>query len=230
MWYNIAMKVGRENQPGGHVEGATETTAFEAFRVLEGRSGDVGGMEIHDPEKAAANLNRALGLVQSKLGDRVKINLNDVHFRVLEGNIIGESKENGTYIDPIMLMHPVMRLVHVLAHELAHQENEIQNEALVEAFVESVFGESDLDHDYEEGTRLFREFAEKFDANGDTDTGAKKIYELYAAEKYEEIYGQFMANVPEAQRDEAFSFFQKVFPELEYAGDRPGYFGVKAAA
>lgn len=198
--------------------------------MLEGGTGEVGGREIADREKAAANLNHALALVNSKLGGRVKINLDDIHFKVLEGNIIGESTENGTFIDPIMLMHPVMRLVHVLAHELAHQENEIQNEALVEWFVESVFGESDLEHGYEQGTELMREFAAQFDPNGDAESGVKKIYELYADEKFEEIYLQFIERAPQNELDEVFNFFQKVFPELEYAGQRPGYFDLRDAA
>ncbi|MBI2634729.1 hypothetical protein HYW82_03630 [Candidatus Peregrinibacteria bacterium] len=178
------MKTIREQDPNRAsgldyaVSTTAQITAQQALNALADGGKTVGGKEIVDPEQASQNLNRALAMVKAKIGDDVEIDLGDIYFQVFDGNVVGESKEDGTFVDPIMLMHPVMRLVHVLAHELAHRKNEIQNEALVEAFVESVFGRSDLEHDYEDGTAMFREFAEKFDKNGDANAGARKIYGL----------------------------------------------------
>ena len=211
----------------------TATTAADAMSVLKNGGSEIAGQKIKNPETAYNNLEFALDKVKLHFNETLKIDLNDIQFTQFKGNIVGESKESGTYIDPILLMHPAVRLAHVIAHELAHQNNSIQNEGLVESYVDQFFGNNGVEHGYDEALVNFSKFAERFDSSIDAKTATSKIYELYYSEKFESIYKIYHENYvktlnSEEEKDEAFKLFQTVFPELEYAGEKmPGDFELK---
>ncbi len=226
---------------GSHIVDAVNTiTAKNALKALKpkglgskNKKVDLAGQELN-PEKAYANLQEALKLVKENFGKTLKIDLNDIQFRQFHGNMVGESTEKGTYIDPVMLMHPALRLAHVIAHELAHKNKKITNEAVVEGFVHLFFGNDGAEHVYEKAVENFGEFARRFDKNGDVKAGTEKIYELYYKGKFEKIYQRYDKNYmsglgTDTEKEEAFGFFKEVFPELDYAvkEDKAGYFDMK---
>lgn len=175
--------------------------------------------KILDPVKAYENMQRALGLVKGAFGRVLKVDLNEVHFKSFGGNVVGESTESGTFIDPVMLLHPAHRFAHVLGHELAHNNNEIQNEALVDSYVESVLGESGISHPYEEAVAKFEVFVARL--GGDKKAATQKIYELYYSGNYEAIYEEYERNYcstlqSDKEKIEAMELFNAVFPELRY--------------
>ena len=211
----------------------TATTAADAMSVLKNGGSEIAGLKIQNPESAYKNLEFALDRVKVYFNETLKVDLNDIKFMQFKGDIAGESKESGTYIDPILLMHPAVRLAHVIAHELAHQNNSIQNEGLVESYVDQFFGNDGVEHGYDEAVVNFSKFAERFDSSIDAKTATSKIYELYYNEKFESIYKTYHENYiknlnSEEEKDEAFKLFKTVFPELEYAGEKmPGDFELK---
>lgn len=221
------------------VDEANTVTAKKALSVLsaEKKPGkkkvDIAGQTVN-PEKAYANLQEALGLVKQHFGKTLKIDLNDIQFRQFHGNLVGESTEKGTFVDPAMLMHPAMRLAHVIAHELAHKNKDITNEAVVEGFVHLFFGHDGAEHVYEKAVEGFEEFAKRFDKNGDVKAGTEKVYKLYYKGNFEKIYEGYEENYMNgletiAEKQKAFELFKEVFPELDYAveEEEAGYFNLK---
>lgn len=220
-------------KPDKDLEKKTGTTAFDVMSVLQEGGSEIADQKIANPEQAYANLQSALSKVKEYFAGTLKIDLADIKFQKFHGDIVGESKESGTFIDPIMLMHPAIRLAHVMSHELAHQNNTIQNEGLVESFVDQFFGDNGIEHGYDEALKNFAEFAKRFDSSGDAKLATRKIYELYYQENFESIYKSYHDNYvknlkTDKEKDEAFQLFRTVFPELEYAGKkRPGDFELK---
>ncbi len=220
-------------KPEDDLEKKSGTTASDAMSVLKTGGSEIAGQEITNPESAYANLEFALSKVKEYFNVTLKIDLNDIQFEKFHGDIVGESKESGTFIDPVMLMHPAMRLAHVISHELAHQNNTIQNEGLVESFVDQFFGDDGVEHGYDEALKHFAEFAKRFDKSDDAKLATTKIYELYYNEKFESIYKGYHDNYvknlkTDEEKDEAFQLFKTVFPELEYGGEKmPGDFELK---
>lgn len=227
-------EVGELKKPdeGGHVVDAHKTvTAEEALKLLKGgveagaarqaERQEIAGQKVIEPLRAYNNLQEALKLVRGYFGKDLKIDLNDIQFRKFHGHMVGESTKEGTYVDPIMLMHPAMRLAHVIGHELAHKNKKVMNEALVEGYVHSWFGHDDAKHGYEKAVGKFEEFAGKFEKNGDMKKIVARIYELYYTGRFEEIYQPFKKNYidglkSEKDKDKAFELFREVFPELHY--------------
>lgn len=210
------------------VDTGTALTAKRTLELLEGGKGkgaaEVAGQKIASPEKAYANLKEALALVRKYFGDKLKIDLDDLQFRQFQGDIVGEATAEATLIDPIMLMHPAIRLAHVIAHELAHDNRKILNEGLVESYVHLFFGEDGTEHGYTQAVEDFREFARRFAPQGDLNASVQKLYELYYAGDFEAIYEGYEQNYinelkTETEQDEAFLFFRQVFPELEYSSE-----------
>ncbi len=254
LWYNLTMaKEGvrksvaethdKPAEAGGHVADSQKVTAERALKLLkagvEGEDArgkakqEIAGEEIFDPERAYHNLEHALHVVKSYFGETMKVKLDDVHFKKFHGNMVGESTAEGSFIDPIMLMHPAMRLAHVIAHETAHDKKRVLNEGLVEGYVHLWFGHDGAEHTYEKSVGKFQEFAKRFDKKGDVKESTKRIYELYYSGHFEEIYEEYEKNhiaglATEAEKDQAFAFFREVFPELHYVADKqPGYFNLK---
>ncbi len=220
-------------KPEDDLDKKSGITASEAMSVLKTGDSEIAGQKIKNPEQAYKNLEFALSKVKEYFSGTLKIDLSDIQFQKFRGDIVGESKESGTFVDPIMLMHPAIRLAHVISHELAHQNDTIQNEGLVESYVEQFFGDTGIEHIYDEALNNFTEFAKRFDSSNDAPSATKKIYELYYQGKFESIYKGYHDNYiknlkTEKEKNEAFKLFRIVFPELEYAGKkRPGDFELK---
>lgn len=223
---------------GADIEAASALTAKKTLKVLEGgKSGqpvEVAGRKFENPQKAYQKLQEALKYVKSYFGRNLKINLDEISFKKFQGDIAGESTEHGAFINPIMLMHPAMRLAHVIAHELAHNKAKIMNEALVESYVHEFFGEDGMGDKYELAVDQFREFAKKCSGKESSKKAVEKMYELYYSGRFEKIYEMFEKNYmkglkTEEEKDAAFKKFKDVFPELHYVSkqEKPGYFGLK---
>lgn len=207
-------------------------TADEALDVLKAATTDnaevgkaaplqLAGQTV-DPERAYKNLEEALKVVKTYFGGKLKIDLDDLQFQKFHGDMVGESTETATLVDPIMLMHPAMRLAHIIAHELAHDNKKILNEGLVESYVHLWFGEDGAEGVYDAAVENFKEFAKRFDAGGDAKAGTEKAYELYYNGQFAKLYEGYEANymnglVSDDEKDDAFEFFRKVFPELKYS-------------
>ena len=100
--------------------------------------------------------------------------------------------------------------------------------------VDTVFKSEDIGHKYGMMVADFRKFAGRFDRGGNVKRGSKKIYRLYAEEKFDEIFKIYEKNYVDKQKtedkkDAAFEFFKSVFPELDYSDEwgKDGDFGVK---
>lgn len=211
--------------PGAEPERlVSQERADGVIEVVEGLTAKRALALIEDPERV--NLEKAIDLVNKRFGGKLKVNLNDIIFKKLAGNRIGEASAEGTVIDPIMLLHPAVRLAHVIAHELAHQKGEVDPEGMVETYVSIFFPGGDIEHSYDQAQEDFKEFAARVNGGVYAESMVEEIYELYAAEKYEEIYEMYSSEDEEnpkymetletdKEREEAYGFFHKIFPELE---------------
>lgn len=222
------------DEPVRSVATVTLAKSLKALRHAEaGEKVDVAGMKAGKPEQAYQKLEEALKYVKRYFGKTLKINLDEISFQKFTGNIAGESRENGAFISPLLLMHPAIRLAHVIAHELAHDKKKILNEGLVESYVHAFFGEDGTEHTYDEATAKFAEFAAKCTGKNNTNETTKKMYEFYYAGRFEKIYEMFEKNYlndleTDDEKEEAFKLFREVFPELHYVTDKEpdGDFGL----
>ncbi|OGJ42560.1 hypothetical protein A3B60_02105 [Candidatus Peregrinibacteria bacterium RIFCSPLOWO2_01_FULL_39_12] len=222
----------------------TTTTAVTAEKVLkllkEGAAKntdvEIAGEKISNPKEALAKLKEAFSLVKTYFKNHlvVGIDLDDIQFQKLGGDKAGESTGNATLLDPKLHRHPARVVAVVLAHELRHAHDSIQNEGLVQEAVDTVFKSEDIGHKYGMMVADFRKFAGRFDRGGNVKRGSKKIYRLYAEEKFDEIFKIYEKNYVDKQKtedkkDAAFEFFKSVFPELDYSDEwgKDGDFGVK---
>lgn len=183
----------------------------------------VADLEIPDPNAALKNMEEAFRL----LPECVKPKPDDVFFKSLPGNKVGESTKEGAKIDPMMLLHPAHRLAHVIAHETAHRKNTVPNEGLVEGYLRAVGvvdtgkdGEPKTTEKYNVALMGFSEFLERISGGQDPKSMAIEIYNLYYKGDYEKIYKMYMKHVRTLthgrERDQAVRLFWDVFPELEY--------------
>lgn len=219
------------------VDSAAKLTLAKSIKVLRSvdanEAVDIAGFRAGKPEEAYKKLEEALKYVKAYFGKTFKINLDEISFRKFAGNMVGESTEEGAFVDPVMLLHPAIRLAHVISHELAHDKKKIMNEGLVESYVHAFFGEDGTEHTYNAATEKFAEFAKNCSEKGDVKETTKKIYELYYTRRFEKIYEMFEKNYlsgleTEEEKEEAFKLFREVFPELKYVSkDEPeGHFGL----
>jgi hypothetical protein len=235
---NDPKKPGIENpSQSGAVDTGTADTAHKLLSTLkdapESEEVIVAGVKINARE-SYDKFKQALALVEQHIGRAVDIDLSKIEFQKLEGNIVGEAIERATLLDPEIFRHPVFVIAQIVAHELLHKNTKIPNEGLVQAAVEMVFGKNaDIEHSYEELVSNFEKFASLFDEDGNKDAGIEAIYVLYDKKDYEGIFQKFKHGFKrnnintEEEQDAAFNFFHKVFPELEYDGQKPGYEDVK---
>lgn len=243
MWYNGLMgkevkKIGGEegSASADAVKSAASATGAAVLRRLAGAAAntdvEVAGERVNAPE-AHAKFKEALALVKQHLGKVVDVDLDEIEFTKLEGNIVGEAVERATLLDPAIFRHPAFVIAQVVAHELLHKNTRIPNEGLVQAAVERVFGKSaDVQHTYGKMVADFRELAARFNKQGDSDAGIQEIYKLYDKEDFEGIFEGYERNYidrleSEDERNRSFEFFLSVFPELEYDGEKLGYATVK---
>ena len=200
-----------------------------------GESVPVSGVEISDPVQAYKNLQAALSHVENMTGFTGK----DLYFAKFEGKTVGEAREGKVIIDPIMLMHPVHRLAHVIVHEYCHG-NDVENEGLVEARTRALMQKSGLV--IEEGDELktteaydaavanFYEFVEKVADGKDISAVVEEVYQLYYSGNYEAIYELYEKEwlnglKSDEESDKEFEFFETVFPELKI--NRDGLYGTR---
>ncbi len=191
----------------------------------------IADVQITDPAQAYANLQKALSVVQGHF----KLDKNDLYFQQLEGETVGEAMGDGSIkIDPIMLMHPVNRLAHVIMHELAHKGGDIENDAVVEAYTRQLLKASGMAVEGEQGLQVtqkyntalenFHEFARRVSDGKEISKTVQDIYALYYSGNYESIYelynDRYMNGLKiDKEKDQAFDFFAEVFPELEVHND-----------
>ncbi|MFA7686001.1 MAG: hypothetical protein WCX95_04350 [Candidatus Gracilibacteria bacterium] len=212
------------------IDGVTVQTSRKAMKALriarkKKRKESIADQEIDDPERAYKNFEEAIDLVKRHIPGFLRFKVDDIKFQKLAGDVVGKSTEDGIIIDPIMLLHPVMRLATVIFHETLHAGNRVQNEGLVQAQAEMYFGGVSNLKEYDDAVAKFTKFADIY-GNGDIESAAKKIYKLYyRAVKnndpslYKKIYEKF---AKKAGRKKYFvddsaikKFFGEVFPELK---------------
>lgn len=182
----------------------------------------VAGREI-DADKAAMTLDVAVDLVKQKCGHLVDVDLNKVHFKILEGNIIGEAHETHVDIDPVLLLHPAARMASALAHELLHMNKAMSNEELVDAM--SIHFFPDGFNTVYEGEKMIA-FAKE--CNSDVET----IYKMYYERDFDGIYAMHQlarAGTHPSREDSqaALERFRAIFPELTFV-EEPGEWTVKS--
>ena len=189
---------------------------------------------IENPLQAYRNFKEALALVKRALPPFLRVEVESIRFQKLAGDVVGKSSEDGEIIDPVMLLHPVMRLATVLYHEICHNRNRVPNEGLVHSYTELFFGSIDATDKYNQlGDKLIK-FAEIY-GKGRITNGAKEIYKLYYQasqnanpQYYKKMRETFLKRARKGKHfaDEiaAAKFFEEVFPELEISGGlkRPG--------
>ncbi|MFA6917516.1 MAG: hypothetical protein WC285_01605 [Candidatus Gracilibacteria bacterium] len=236
---------GQENAPEAAeaVDGITIDKGNEVMAVLrkaggrtqrnkekrgEDASVSIADETIRDPEVAYKTFTEAIALVKKHLPGFLKLNIDELMFQRLAGKVVGRSREEGTIIDPEMLLHPVMRLGTVIFHERLHDKNRVPNEGLVHSNTLMYFQGIETPESYNAAVAKFERFASIF-GNGDIRKGATAIYKLYYkasrsgnAKSYEKIYAKFMNRAKKTGYfDEASAqkFFNEVFPELKVVRD-----------
>lgn len=162
-------------------------------------------------EKASANFDKALDLLRPHFPN---LDATKIDFVKMSGSNVGKATESGIEVDPIMLMHPVYRLAHVLAHEMTHLDADADSEGLVEAYLHAIGLTEDggkLTAKYDKALADFYKVADVF--GPDRDLITKNIYDDYKAGRYEKIYLQFL------QKGGDPEIFWDVFPELYFDDD-----------
>jgi len=155
----------------------------------------------------------------------LKFELDELQFQKLAGEVVGKSEASGQTIDPVMLLHPVMRLATVIFHEMLHNKNSVPNEGVVHTLAELYCGKIDTPEKYNSAVDKFMKFAFIY-GKGRIANGANDVYKLYynASSKnkpqgYKAIHERFLKQV---RRQKAFeneeaanNFFAEVFPEFK---------------
>ncbi len=166
----------------------------------------------HREEQAQDNLDKALALLRPHFPT---VDTTKIKFRKMSGNDVGKATAGGDVeIDPIMLLHPVARLAHVLAHELTHLDADTDSEGLVEGYLHRIGLTDDggqLTEKYDKALEDFYKVAQVI--NPDINKATDEIYENYKNQRYEAIYNDFMENGGDGD------VFWAVFPELYYDDD-----------
>lgn len=172
---------------------------------------DKGLVPENREEQAQENFEKALALVRPHFPD---VDTTKIVFKKMAGNDVGKATDSGVEIDPIMLMHPVSRLAHILAHELTHLDADTDSEGLVEAYLVRIGLKDESGEMTEQYNVALNDFYKVADVIGpDRDKGTDTIYEHYKNEDYEEIYQKFIENGGDTE------VFWAVFPELYYDDD-----------
>lgn len=219
---------GSEGSPVSEADDLRKKTSKRVEKALKkasktGESVFVSGVKISGPVRAYKNLQVALSHVENMTGFTGK----DLYFAKFEGETVGEAREGKVIIDPIMLMHPVHRLAHVIVHEYCHG-NDVENEGLVEARTRALMQKSGLlieegdelktTEAYDAAVANFYEFVEKVADGKDISAVVEKVYQLYYSGNYEAIYEMYeekcMDGKSDEEKDKEFEFFETVFPEL----------------
>lgn len=178
----------------------------------------VAGQEV-DPKVAYKNLKEALSYLSPKL----PFSLDDLYFKKFPGDIVGESTENGAFVDPLVLMHPSRRAAHVFGHEIFHDKGAVPNDSMIECYLATLGFNNDgavLTKKYTLALENFHTFIERIADGRPVNDVVKQVYNLYYTGKYEAIYNLFderyiLKLKSHSEQEKAFQFFKTVFPELE---------------
>jgi hypothetical protein len=198
--------------------------ADEAIGHLEDGGSQLLGVKL-DAQEAVANFNQACELVRI-YGNDVDLKVEDLTFESLKGNMVGEARVDGVYLDPEILRYSPIIQAKIIYHELRHCNKDMMHEGITEGGAELKFGKDDVSHPYVEQVANYLKFAAMFDEGNSAEAGDSKIFGLYKARNIESIYVGYKKNhmdalESDAEKDEAFDFFTEVFPELRYGGNKP---------
>lgn len=166
-------------------------------------------------------LAAAVGLVGNKLGQFFhKLQIDNISFKSLPDNVVGEALDGRISIDPILLLHPVSRFTAVLAHELGHDG--VPNEDLADAFVE-VFFPGGVEGSAYEAKRM-ENFATK------SGLSVLQLWQMYRKREFKKICTAYAEK--NGGRSNAIKEMQILFPELTFTAvtidyPKPGYWGVR---
>lgn len=202
----------------------TAQTADDVMALLEGAAANddknikVAGVKLTvSPQEALEKFKQALQIARDKLQKLgIEVDLDDVQFQKLEGNMAGESTERAALLDPALFRHPYYVIAEVMTHEETHQNESIPNEGLVQLIVEQLYGgSSNVQHEYAQMVDNFKVFVERCGVE------ALEIYKLYEAHNFEgiaKLYDKSYVSTlkTESEKDEAYDFYSKIFPELHY--------------
>ncbi len=217
--YNTATDL-PEGGASFEIDNEREVVASRAKEMLAGGQEMVAGRKV-DPEKAFANLEEALRLVNDRVGHLTGgLDLTKLHFRFFEGNIIGESMGNGEiHMDPIMLMHPAVRMAYAIAHELFHQNGKVKIENVTDAMAKIYFPDGSMENVYE---------ADKMEAFAATaGLSVEELYQMCFKEDFDGIFDRYLAGFSKTHEasddnaEKALVQFRALFPELSYV-EEPG--------
>jgi len=175
-----------------------------------------------DAQEVALKLQTAVDLVQAKCGHLVDIDLSKIHFKVLEGNIIGEAHEDHVDLDPVLFMHPAARMASALGHELLHKNKAVSNEELIDA-LSVIYFPNGFNTVYE-GQKII-DFAQQCGCE------VEQIYRMYYERQFDQIYEMHQLAVagphPSVEASQnALSTFRELFPELTFV-EEPGKWTAK---
>jgi len=230
-----------ERNSDGGLDGVRLDTAAGLMGVLSSTESaeqareatlNISGREV-SVEKIANNLQSALKLVHSRMGHLTgDLDLSKMDFDVLEGNIVARSTETKMIIDPVMLLHPALRLAYAIAHESLHHGTDVANEDLVDAIAKEYFADSDLVSVYDSGK--MKDFA-KISA-----LSLEEIRDMYLVQDFKGLYASykngylkhsnveidsnsdnFDAGSYKMSKDAAIRNFRDLFPELTFV-KKPG--------
>lgn len=201
-------------------------TVLDQLREAKGKEANIAGLKIVDTKKALANLEAFL----KHMGKFFSFSKDDTYFQRFSGYIVGESRQGGTHFDPILLMHPLARFVRTGFHEYGHDKDRIQPEGMLDAQAEVkakkcglIDEDSQLTEKYEQAKVDFYTFVERVREGKTVDDTVEEVFQLYYNNEFEKVYElyeeKYINKLPEEDRDEAFKFFNVVFPELEVKGD-----------
>lgn len=227
---NKLHSVEEQDQGNPEIDAAVESTAVgikEAMEKIKGSNDDleIAGVKIEDNHMAVANMEAAL----AALSKHYKIDKDRIFLQKFSGNLHGESRESGVYIDPANLMN-LSRLVYVMAHELSHKDSRLKEEAIVDAYARAKVAlmgfpvDTKLSDDYEEQMKRYEQFVKGVKKDNETvNEAAIRIYEMYDDGKYEEIYEIYFEKVMRGKKakeqENNFQFFKKIFTELDWEVD-----------
>ncbi|PIR55444.1 hypothetical protein COU74_01145 [Candidatus Peregrinibacteria bacterium CG10_big_fil_rev_8_21_14_0_10_36_19] len=222
------------------IDEAVESTAVsvhDAISKLEASNDNVeiAGEVFDDKTTVYLNLKAAMEAVQEI---HPNANLDKIYLQKFNGGIRGESRENGTYIDPREALN-LSRLIHTILHEVSHQDGRLASEPVVDAYARAkaaVLGYNiagDVSEEYKADLDSYYEWLENVkDPNESVQDAAIRFYEMYDLENYEgifEAHERIYKNMDAAAQDAAFEKFQKAFPDLDWKGDGRFHLVDKAA-
>lgn len=192
----------------------------------------IAGREITDPTAALARLESVellLKNIKVYYPDApIEIRKNDIYFQKFEHDeAMGEATDNKVFLDSIILMHPIERILHLVLHESLHKQGNVPNDALIEGYLKTCGIISDgleVTEEYKTAQEKFYLLMQRMTAEGeDLKDTVIFVSQLYFNEKYSDIYKLYLDKTIGKTFTEETDLFWDVFPELDVYGDREGF-------